>query len=184
MTLLAAVASALAVAAGPLPGPAGPPDVLGAPSAESLSRVALTPNLAFGECSLGGVSVVLSRSGSAEVSDTVTGQQTFAVTLQAFGRDDGYMCSVGYYERPHVCVRVVDPVNVTLTVTNSGGYDTTIAVAGPNGFIDYDDDSAGDLRPMLATQLEPGEYLVFVGTYSSGTTAPFSLTLSASDGVQ
>jgi hypothetical protein len=56
--------------------------------------------------------------------------------------------------------------------------DTTLIVRGPNGRFYCDDDSGEDNNPSLEMSPVYGLYDIWVGTYSSGDTAPAVLAVS------
>lgn len=87
--------------------------------------------------------------------------------------DDSEYCP-GYYDDVSVCLVVATSVSVRATVTDSEGVDTTMLVRDTAGeLLRCDDDSAGELRPEVELQLEPGSYELLVGTYSRSERAAF-----------
>lgn len=71
-------------------------------------------------------------------------------------------------------------VEIDLTVSTSLAFrvrsevDTTLAVVFPDGSVACDDDSIG-YDPRVTSELTPGHYRVFVGTYDTGVSASFRL---------
>lgn len=67
-------------------------------------------------------------------------------------------------------------VDVELTVRSAE--DTTLVVRGPDGRVSCDDDSGGDLNPLVLLETaQTGTYEVWLGTFSSVSSAPATLSL-------
>lgn len=64
-----------------------------------------------------------------------------------------------------------------LRVEGGSGEDTTLVIRGPFG-LRCDDDSAGNRNPRVEGYFPPGRYEVWVGSYTQGTYAPYSLQFS------
>ena len=169
--LTLALASTLAAS---LPGPPGGPlsaPPAGVPAPEGL--LALDPHITIGDCP-GGVAVDLApgmqqRTLEGSLRGDVSGEVIF-----------GQYC-VGFYTEPaQVCVHVSGAAAYyTFEITEAQSVDTTLAISGPGLEYPYcDDDGAG--RALLSKAviwLEPGAYLVWVGSYGQGTSARYTMTI-------
>lgn len=62
-------------------------------------------------------------------------------------------------------------------LVNSGEVDTTLVVMAPNGQVFCNDDGGGDsgLNPVVELSTGPGPIRIWVGTYSSGASAPYHI---------
>lgn len=89
----------------------------------------------------------------------------------------GDACNGFIAQAPDFNTQVIDGgVSVEFTVRSAE--DTTLVVRGPDGAVYCDDDSAGDLNPLLLLEnATPGTYDVWLGTFSPAGFAPASLSL-------
>jgi hypothetical protein len=93
--------------------------------------------------------------------------------VTAFGLAPG--CAGMIPARPGHRLVVTSPTAVRLAVESTA--DTTLVVQGPGG--PYCNDDSVGFNPGLSLTLEPGQYDVFVGTYSPDTgRQPYTLTVS------
>jgi hypothetical protein len=69
---------------------------------------------------------------------------------------------------------VTSPMVITFDVSAPG--DTTLVITGPTGVL-CDDDSGGSANPRITRPLSPGRYEIRVGSYSSGNTYPYTLSI-------
>jgi hypothetical protein len=70
-----------------------------------------------------------------------------------------------------------------LRVYVSSGSDTTMMIRGPNGEVWCADDTFG-LNPAIdLTSASPGPYQIFVGSYSPGNNAPYSIGFTENPGI-
>ena len=140
-------------------------------------RLAINPNISIGRCS-GGEPIELShgmptRTYRGTLSGDIDGERAF-----------GQYCTGYYRHDAQFCISVPSPGGYfTFEITDAEGADTTLAVVGDNVDWPYcDDDGAGrDLLSKLVQWYEPGEYLVYVGSFSQGVQAQFTLTASAGE---
>jgi hypothetical protein len=84
-------------------------------------------------------------------------------------------------QEPSFCLRIEREGNYTFEVTDAGDVDTMMLLAAPQ-FENYqcDDDSAGDLRPLIQTRLTPGVYELYVGSYEPNRSGPVALEVGRS----
>lgn len=69
-----------------------------------------------------------------------------------------------------------EPVEMAISVLNSGGIDTTLVLDGPGGPY-CDDDSGGATLPRLRAELPPGSYTVYIGSYSENQGAHYRASI-------
>lgn len=91
-------------------------------------------------------------------------------------RSMGSSCRGTIAVRPDHVFNVVTPMQVRFEVLNSSG-DTTMVVVGPSGVF-CDDDSGNGFNPRVIRHLMPGQYQVYVGTYSGRNMYPYTIQVS------
>ncbi|MEZ4335880.1 MAG: hypothetical protein R3B82_04570 [Sandaracinaceae bacterium] len=97
-----------------------------------------------------------------------------ALSGEAHGDSEPGAGCAGYVSsRPFVTLRTTEPRQTHLW-TESGA-DLVLYVETADGRVICDDDSGQDMNPSLIADLGPGDHHVWVGTYSQGASAPFSL---------
>lgn len=163
----ALLVAALAVVGGTSSGP---------PDAAADGRLAINPNISVGDCPGGAAIDVAPTMGDRTLTGTLAGEQPGDALFESY--------CVGYY-RPNAqfCVAVPSPGGYyTFTVTDAGGVDATMGLSGGAYEVPAcDDDSAGNLLPKLVQWLEPGEYRLWVGSFSEGASARFTMTVRSGD---
>jgi hypothetical protein len=88
-------------------------------------------------------------------------------------------CSFGSYPvEPQVTVRVTG-VMPNLTIVAASDFDLTLAVRRPDGTFLCNDDGDIDVNPRFSEPAVPGDYTVYVGTFSLPTPAPYTLAVSS-----
>lgn len=97
-------------------------------------------------------------------------------------RSMGSSCRGTIAVRPDHVFTVTTPMTVRFEVVNAGG-DTTMVVVGPSGII-CDDDSGSGVNPRVMQHLMPGQYQVYVGTYSGRNMYPYTLQVQGQGGHQ
>ncbi len=97
-------------------------------------------------------------------------------TFDAF-EEFGSSCNGFVAGNPDFLATVSDRgVDIEMTVRSAE--DTTLVVRGPDGTVMCDDDSGGDLNPMILMEgAQTGTYEVWLGTYVSSGHAPATLSL-------
>ena len=70
-----------------------------------------------------------------------------------------------------------------LRFVGSAGSDTTLVVRYPDGHVQCDDDSGGAANPLVEGPTGPGQILVWVGSYASGSTGRYMLGVTTVPGV-
>lgn len=76
-------------------------------------------------------------------------------------------------------IRLSQPRHIRITASST--QDLTLLVREPSGTIRCDDDSGGSRNPLVSAVLPAGESRVWVGVYSRGTSAMYTLTAEAFD---
>ncbi|MFT6395791.1 MAG: hypothetical protein ACJAYU_000533 [Bradymonadia bacterium] len=142
--------------------------------------LAINPNISIGTCT-GATQIAVSNSMSER---TVSGRFVGEMDgLTAFGNS-----CVGYYaEEAHFCMSVPEPGGYfMLEVMDAGGYDSTLAVVSDTLEWPACDDDGGTRGHSLLSRVNQwfpaGVYLIHVGAFSQGATAPFTLSLTTHDG--
>jgi hypothetical protein len=104
-----------------------------------------------------------------------------AITGTAEGTRSAPIGCAGYVpSAPQLVLRTAGPTFVTLEVSSGG--DTVMLLQASDGTVSCDDDSAGSLAPRISTLLPAGEHRVWVGTYQSAASWPFTLAISSAAG--
>lgn len=60
-------------------------------------------------------------------------------------------------------------------MVNGGALDTTLVIMGPDGAYRCNDDGGGNMQPLVEGAFGPGAYQVWVGSYSSTNTGPYTI---------
>ncbi len=140
---------------------------------EAVGSVPLANGLAVAAAPTLGV-VALSGLSSTTTREGVAGGLLSASTLGSNCR--GYISAV-----PHLSLTVRDQRRVVLTTASTT--DLTMVVRDPSGALHCDDDSVGN-QPRIETFATPGIVQVWVGTFSSGPRAPFTLSVQSESTVE
>ncbi|MFK7791687.1 MAG: hypothetical protein AB8B88_03345 [Devosiaceae bacterium] len=75
-------------------------------------------------------------------------------------------------------ITFVEDAGVDVEMTVRSAEDTTLVVRGPNGQVTCDDDSGGDLNPLvLLSGAQAGTYEVWLGTFGTAGNAPATLSV-------
>lgn len=77
---------------------------------------------------------------------------------------------------PHFVFRTRQPRALAITTTGSTS-DLVMVVREPSGAVRCDDDSGEGNNPLVRGAFAPGDYQVWVGTYSENATSPFVLSV-------
>lgn len=148
------------------------------PPAEPL--VAINPRITLRTCE--GVPAIALASGGTErqYTDSFVGLQESEVAFAAG-------CTGFFETEPHFCIAVAPPGGyLALEVIDAQGVDATMALVGDRlGWTHCDDDSGTrghELLPKIEVWVGPGEYTVYVGSYSRGVSATFDLAARLHDG--
>lgn len=137
-------------------------------------RVAINPNLPFSACDGGASAITIGqRMQPATLRGVFVGQLRPEQVLD--GADVSW-CPGHYPPHAQACLIVRDAGEYSIQVTDSQGVDTVLAVEIQPSIFYCDDDSGGDLRPLVNSWLEPGQYRVYVGSYSQGASGSFVLS--------
>ena len=79
----------------------------------------------------------------------------------------------------HATIHVAEAGQYNVAAVAGDMSDLTLAIQGPDGSFFCDDDGGSEiLQPMVDAMFAPGDYNVFVGTFSEDTNAAFTLTLT------
>lgn len=89
----------------------------------------------------------------------------------------GPACRGHFARAPHALLRLRQQASLSITTLNNNSVDLTMAVRGPDGAFRCDDDSGEGSNPRVHGPLPPGDYRVWVGTYSASQSAPFTLSV-------
>lgn len=95
-------------------------------------------------------------------------------------RSMGSSCRGTIAVRPDHVFQVTSPMTVRFEVLNASG-DTTMVIMGPTGVL-CDDDGGRGFNPRIIQQLVPGQYRVFIGTYSGRNLYPYTLQVQGQGG--
>lgn len=87
----------------------------------------------------------------------------------------GDACAGYVGSNPDYAVTVTGTVNAVFTAVSD--VDTTLVITGPGGPY-CDDDSGGDMNPMVQGEFAAGTYNVYVGTYSEDEASSYTLTVT------
>lgn len=136
-------------------------------------RVALNPNISIGSCSGAGQAIEAS-SGMTTVSVSGAFYGDLSANAQ-FSHPDYYYCNGYVPPEPQLCMHVGGAgAALRVEVTASQGYDTVMVITGTNDdFLLCDDDGGYDLRSRIDHFFEPGDYLIYIGSYSQGVGGSF-----------
>lgn len=147
-----------------------------APEADD-ARIAVNPNLSAGHCTLGG-ELVRTRPGMVAV--TVAGSMTGSLAANDASPNPDFWCS-GYVEpEPHYCIDVDRAGWFIFHITQAGGVDTVLVLRDEYGVnVGCDDDGGSGLMSRMEVWLEPGNYSLFVGTYSQGYSGTYTMTIQS-----
>lgn len=88
-------------------------------------------------------------------------------------------CYAGSYPaQPQLTVRVSAPMPSLSFVVNAEA-DLTMAVRRPDGTFTCDDDGGVGLNPRVDVAAVPGDYTIYVGTFSGSADAPYTLGVTS-----
>jgi hypothetical protein len=126
--------------------------------------------------------VVTLRSGFTPDPHTMTVKAGGGVAVEDIGQFPGYEdlgnCDYGYVTPNAVGVNYTAGVLDLYIYAESDG-DTMLLILTPGGDVLCDDDSHGDLNPLVHIEdPESGDYVVLVGTYSEGVSQQATLYIS------
>ena len=134
----------------------------------------MDPNISFGACHGGGTPIVLSLSSGPR---TYTGDLEGVVPSTSVAGD---YCAGFVPTEPQFCVSIpAGGGTYAFEVTEAEQIDTVLVITGgPDGVCD--DDGGNSLLSRLTYWFEAGQYQLYVGSYSQGNQAHFTLQVSAS----
>lgn len=92
----------------------------------------------------------------------------------------GSHCRGSIAATPDHVFSVTTPMPVRFEVLNARG-DTTLVVVGPSGVL-CDDDGGNGFNPRIIQNVMPGQYQVYVGSYSSGSLHQYTLQVAGQGG--
>lgn len=88
----------------------------------------------------------------------------------------------GYAQPNPSHVLMVQPGVQGVRIAGRSGIDTTLMVQMPDGRVMCDDDGGGSLNPLLDIPAVPGQWRIWVGSYSGSNTGPYDLDVQAAGG--
>lgn len=89
----------------------------------------------------------------------------------------GSGCVGSIAEAPSAILHVTDAFT-GLQVLARSDQDTTLVILHPDGSYSCDDDSGGSRNPLVSGAFAAGDHQIWVGTYSAGRTAGFTLSFA------
>ncbi|MBN8616796.1 MAG: hypothetical protein J0L92_39800 [Deltaproteobacteria bacterium] len=88
----------------------------------------------------------------------------------------------GYAQPNPSHILSVSPGVQSVRIAGRSGIDTTLMVQMPDGRVMCDDDGGGSLNPLLDLPAVPGQWRIWVGSYSGSNTGPYDLDVMAAGG--
>lgn len=146
------------------------------------ARTLLTSVAMLALTATGALAQLFPQAGTGRLSTDEAGQ--VSVTVQAGGPLDvrallGPQCPGFASDQPNYAVEITGSQQATITFYATSPVDTTMVVQRPNGDWICDDDSGGNLDPLIRGILDPGTYNIWIGTFSPGRSAMATLTVSS-----
>ena len=139
-----------------------------------ISAIKMDPNISFGACEVDGVPIILNMNSAERI---LSGNLEGEISASNYSSD---FC-VGYLPlEPQFCISIASGGgNFIFEVTDAEQIDTVLVLVGEEEII-CDDDGGNSLLSRISYQLGAGQYQLYVGSYSQGNQAHFTLQVSAS----
>ncbi len=135
----------------------------------------------------GGLRILVTQSGTGPDCsvNSITFGQTSTGDLSTNDCQSPIRGNAFYSDRYSFAASAGQQVGITLTSSNAPTTDTFLSLIGPNGVVILTDDASGGVTnsripggPGFLTLGLPGTYIIEVGTFNSGMTGPYALTLT------